>query len=458
VPESKETLEDSRRDAGDKQAPLSASGLSGHQIEAGVETLPTPEVLGLQTVGRSLPSIAQLERSRSTPSRSAASIPAPAASLVRWQSAEASFAGQALLEAGQHCFTELTLVRLTSDTARRASSVPRALEEADSVMTLGQDPSGRLATGPVPCTELGRLVGCCSICREEPPGGAADLFVPDRLCSHRPCSVAICRACLTRYYTSCIEASRYAVPFIRCPGCRGYVRSTSWAGCVDARVVLTMEESARHLLSLRCVECDQPGTLLVARAEATQRPRLLGEALGSLSAEERARLLAWWPRYAAGEEDALAGLALLAAGLQSADGVPPPELKRRVDGLLGLVDDCARRAVLQLAFLRRWPKMWSRCCNAAHCFKCKVGSHHEGVTCDEVQRRQMQDSTPQFCPGCGVATVKTEGCNSMICICGEEWTWEGEELWVDDWLDQDDDDEDAEDEDGAVHARGNGLT
>ena len=44
----------------------------------------------------------------------------------------------------------------------------------------------------------------------------------------------------------------------------------------------------------------------------------------------------------------------------------------------------------------------------------------DGQTCAEKQR-ETADIDCQFCPGCNVATVKTEGCNSMICVCGTYW-------------------------------------
>ena len=30
----------------------------------------------------------------------------------------------------------------------------------------------------------------------------------------------------------------------------------------------------------------------------------------------------------------------------------------------------------------------------------------------------------QWCPECGVPTVKSEGCNHIICVCGASWQWQ----------------------------------
>lgn len=35
-----------------------------------------------------------------------------------------------------------------------------------------------------------------------------------------------------------------------------------------------------------------------------------------------------------------------------------------------------------------------------------------------------------FCPHCGVPTVKSEGCDHMLCVCGTDWTWGEDPLMV----------------------------
>lgn len=44
----------------------------------------------------------------------------------------------------------------------------------------------------------------------------------------------------------------------------------------------------------------------------------------------------------------------------------------------------------------------------------------------------------QVCPGCGVPTVRSEGCLKMNCVCGREWEWSEN--------DDDDDDDSSEEE------------
>mmetsp|Transcript_302 Transcript_302/g.248 ORF Transcript_302/g.248 Transcript_302/m.248 type:complete len:131 (-) Transcript_302:74-466(-) len=105
----------------------------------------------------------------------------------------------------------------------------------------------------------------------------------------------------------------------------------------------------------------------------------------------------------------------------------PEELTKKLDASLQLVEDSGLRATLQLAILKRYPKIRTTCCDADHCFRCKIHTHHEGSSCEEILKEQLPEGDIQFCPSCGVATVRTEGCNHIICLCGENWTWEGDE-------------------------------
>jgi hypothetical protein len=39
----------------------------------------------------------------------------------------------------------------------------------------------------------------------------------------------------------------------------------------------------------------------------------------------------------------------------------------------------------------------------------------------------MMELDAQYCTGCGVPTVRTDGCTEMLCVCGTIWEWEPEE-------------------------------
>merc|ERR1712224_362415 len=96
---------------------------------------------------------------------------------------------------------------------------------------------------------------------------------------------------------------------------------------------------------------------------------------------------------------------------------------RQLRGVLSLIPDVERRCALHLACLRRYPLIWTPCCGAEICWRCQISGHHPGMTCEEFQRNELAVDC-QFCPACGVATQKTEGCSHIICLCGENWDWQ----------------------------------
>lgn len=120
---------------------------------------------------------------------------------------------------------------------------------------------------------------------------------------------------------------------------------------------------------------------------------------------------------------------------EAVDGEPGEELRELIPALARLMIDAERRAALMLAFLRKFPMMVTPCfCEAPMCFKCKTEGHHgpsdsnyeeKVMTCAEMAKAEAEIDA-QFCPACGVATVRSEGCNHIICVCGHNWTWEGD--------------------------------
>lgn len=91
--------------------------------------------------------------------------------------------------------------------------------------------------------------------------------------------------------------------------------------------------------------------------------------------------------------------------------------------VLSLFLDLERRCALQLELLRKYPKISVPCCGTHHCFLCKITGHHAGRTCEEVQRAAFGQEC-QYCPSCGVPTLRTEGCDHIICPCGRNWHWD----------------------------------
>jgi hypothetical protein len=224
-----------------------------------------------------------------------------------------------------------------------------------------------------------------------------------QLCLNTECSSRFCETCIASFATEAVSRALYAVPWLHCPGCRARLPTQSW-GLYAPEALEKYKFNAQALFSFRCSECHEPSSLY---QEYSAKAKAVDSFLDSKNAKQLTD--AWMP-FAFAESNAESLL----------DLIPEPE---QVDQLLPSIVDCERRACLHLAFLRRNPFIQTPCCDVAFCFKCKVGSHHEGQTCEERQLEEL-DIHVQFCPECEVPTVRTEGCDHIACVCGADWTWQ----------------------------------
>jgi len=230
-----------------------------------------------------------------------------------------------------------------------------------------------------------------------------------------------------------VETTRYTVRSMRCPSpfCRRRIPMEKWMPYLQPEHQALYTQGAQDLLNLRCSECDTTGTLFVDTVSSEERPAklkaLYSQAKGLGGVESIDALKQKWARYADGlgnaDEVCDALLSMMQMGISDLV-VKKPNL---LNSILQLIPDVERRCTLHLECLRRCPKIVTPCCQHNFCWKCKISGHHEGLTCEEVQRAELEVEC-QFCPGCGVATQKTEGCDHIVCLCGTEWTWAGEDL------------------------------
>mmetsp|Transcript_9081 Transcript_9081/g.18574 ORF Transcript_9081/g.18574 Transcript_9081/m.18574 type:complete len:446 (-) Transcript_9081:244-1581(-) len=266
----------------------------------------------------------------------------------------------------------------------------------------------------------------CAICLEMAPclQSAGDL------CRDRNCEGWFCHPCIQKHVATVIADTRFSVPTIRCPSCFGFVPPFCWQNFSESDLLMTWRENAAVLLSIRCAECDEPGTLLQTGQgkEESARKKLTDTAFAQL--EDWSSLVEKWYLFEKGSmsaNDLVAALLEVWGHAEENEEETPAELTKKVMAAMKLVEDDGLRAVLQLSILKRYPKTQTACCDSDHCFRCKIHTHHEGSSCAEILQEQLPEDGIQFCPSCGVATVRTEGCNHIICLCGENWTWEGEE-------------------------------
>lgn len=92
--------------------------------------------------------------------------------------------------------------------------------------------------------------------------------------------------------------------------------------------------------------------------------------------------------------------------------------------VLKIISDPGRRANLHLRYLRDHPKIKTACCSREHCFKCKIKDFHDGKSCMEAI--ESLDHSVVCCPFCGIALAKGDGCNTVTCVCGKQFSWSAE--------------------------------
>ena len=201
------------------------------------------------------------------------------------------------------------------------------------------------------------------------------------------------------------------------------------------------EHSAESLLMMRCGKCDKSVSLFYSSKNGREAPSgmeerqdALNNLLSPFNEEEQITVLRAFVAFSSASISAstfVSSLFCVWVNLQ------PPSVVKMIDAgvlhdLLGsfmrsvivLLVDIERRLAAQLALYRVYPKVYTACCGSAHCFMCKIKGHHADKTCEEVQSALVGEEA-QYCPGCGVPTLRTEGCHQILCVCGMSWQWKG---------------------------------
>lgn len=89
--------------------------------------------------------------------------------------------------------------------------------------------------------------------------------------------------------------------------------------------------------------------------------------------------------------------------------------------ILRMIRNPERRNSLHLRYLRERPKFYTPCCSRAHCFRCKTKEFHENKSCEENTAELDGNILP--CPACGITLAKADGCNTVTCVCGNQFSW-----------------------------------
>lgn len=350
------------------------------------------------------------------------------------------------LASGEQRFTDTLIHRIKEDEVRSHVTCPRPLrrniswsvtEDRLSIINngIGHDVLTSSRASAFKEAEPSRWK--CQICLDDKK--ETDEIPISGLCVNACCKSGFCTECLRAYCAAAVEDSRFMVHPVRCPsvGCGRRVPTVRWEKLVPSQMLEQYVQGARNILTLRCESCDCTRSLFVEALPCEQRLAKLHAMLPPAALETQSDLQKTWAQFRDGAVSADAVLDILLTtfsmdigSFMRFDDDPDGAFADRspLNKILSFITDVERRCVLHLAALRRNPMIFTHCCACPICWKCKVANHHDGRTCEEMQREDMGENVSiQFCPGCGVGTERTEGCSEMICLCGEHWEWEGDE-------------------------------
>lgn len=292
------------------------------------------------------------------------------------------------------------------------------------------------------------LSGCsrtfnCSVCLSQ--CDRAERFMA---CVNTQCSRTVCKTCMLEYVDSLVESTRYSLPVITCVCCKSRIPTAWWKSELriagkgaekhNAAIELIWTKYIKNdnnMRKMRCSECDGTHTLfsMNPHPENANRREILCKAIDEIAGGDQlleiylAKLLRDFTRATITPNAFIQGLEDFFLKCDSTESLK----KRIAEGIMHhssqfrriifAIADEERRGSAFNSLLLRYPKLKSRC-GGEYCFTCKIASFHIGLTCTERLRRE-QNIEAQYCPSCRVPTVRSEGCSSILCVCGAHWNW-----------------------------------
>lgn len=277
------------------------------------------------------------------------------------------------------------------------------------------------------CTEIS-----CAVCM--------DACTTDRICEFCPDShlEVLCGTCTGEYITQKISDSFLgSCPQILCPLKHGakqqrILRFGLWSKSkyIAPAQVEKYTSLAKNLLAFLCSGCHRLKSLSVTAAGVSSISQM--SARSTLQNAMRVSP----EKYTAFDE----ALQCYTNGISTADDFyttlcaclpvmatgADKEIWELFKNVLVLIDDPERQSNLHLRHLRVRPRIWTPCCSKEHCYKCQTKDFHEGKTCAENSK--SQDGSVVQCPSCEIAISKGDGCNSVTCVCGKQFSWSDEKI------------------------------
>jgi len=240
----------------------------------------------------------------------------------------------------------------------------------------------------------------CKVCLEPFEAGRSSV---GPICGE-DCESGVCGECLSQHIWHCIQGTLPGFGArITCPVHLKRLISR-WPTLLPEgkSLVVSAEARAAGALELHCASCHKIKSLLI-KFQGNPRLDHYNETL-------RAAIEA----FLCGDGSASRVL----------DEIDIDSKDQFLAAVIGAIEDPERRSTLQLAWLRRFPRVESPCCRHTHCFACAVAGAHEGMSCETYQvslGAAAQEVIP--CPSCGLRLVKGDGCDSVKCPCGFAFRW-----------------------------------
>jgi hypothetical protein len=248
----------------------------------------------------------------------------------------------------------------------------------------------------------------------------------DLVISH-PCgNDPICPDCFRNYFQSKIDGAAHgSCPPLSCPVCprQPLLPFDLWfAEC--GFLIDKYNSLAQSLLSLQCGNCHARRTLMVSfESNSDSTLTTLQSLAPDLNLETLQESLSL---FSLGKITINSFYQLISEEyFPSLSHITDQESWILVKAILALIPNPERRANLHLRYLRLRPRAaFLTCCSRSQCWRCKTRDTHEGRSCDEMEAQY--DNGFVRCSQCLVYLVKGDGCDSVTCVCGKQFSWSAE--------------------------------
>lgn len=244
----------------------------------------------------------------------------------------------------------------------------------------------------------------------------------------------LCRGCAKEYIANKINSAHMgSCPDINCPyshddGKLRTLKYTDWINIVDSNVVTKYTELAKSLTYFLCGGChnlrsNDIGIII----PPVGKTNIIPPTTITTNAELKLQLDSDITMYENGQFS-LDEIYRQLTTKYMPSNIPTNDRTSQWQSFtyfLSCVQNPAKRAFLHVRYLINNPRFFTLCCNREHCFTCKTRDFHEGKTCIEIARTKSRDPTLS-CTKCGVHLTKGDGCDTVTCVCGNQFSWSRE--------------------------------